>query len=67
MACFFIIPMEKQAINFPKIVHNAQSCGHFKFSWNDDTNDSKILALCTETCKFSLEATGRLCAGCEGS
>ena len=23
MACFCIVPMEKQAINFPKILHNA--------------------------------------------
>ena len=26
MACFFIVPMEKQAINFPKLVHSALSC-----------------------------------------
>ena len=26
MDCFSIIPMEKQAINFPNIVHNARSC-----------------------------------------
>ena len=26
MDCFTIIHMEKQAINFPKIVHNARSC-----------------------------------------
>ena len=43
---FFTIPMEKQAINFPENVHNAQSNselshGYFKFSWNDSTKYGK--------------------------
>ena len=44
---FFIIPMEKQAINFPTMhdhaVKSELSHGHFKFSWNDDTKYGKRL------------------------
>ena len=71
MACFSIVPMEKQAINFPKIVQNA--CDHsvkFELSHNrcsnfhdkiiqSTENVSKILkfeAPCTENYKLSLEA-----------
>ena len=38
MACFSIVPMEKQALNFPKIVHDHAvkfelSLRHSKFLW----------------------------------
>ena len=46
MACFFIISVEKQATNFPKIcaqctIMLSSGHGHFKFSWNDDTKYRK--------------------------
>ena len=60
MACFFIIPMEKQAINFPE---NCAQCAIMLSSLNrvmdDDTKYRKELkfeALCIETCKLGLEA-----------
>ena len=66
MACFSIIPMEKQAINFPKLFamrHQAVKSEltlyfHGMMIQNTE-NDSKIPkfeALCTETCKLSLDA-----------
>ena len=44
MACFSIVPMEKQAINFTLRDHAVKSelnHGHFIFSSNDDTKYGK--------------------------
>ena len=73
MACFslFIIPMEKQAINFQKKLRTVcdhavkselsrgQTLNFHGMMIQNTENDSKILkfeALCTETYKLSLEA-----------